>query len=363
MAERRRRIRSFEWSTAIIASISIAAGVAVYLRDGTDKVIAILTKDLELLVGMLPKMAAGCLIAAFVTRLLPREVVARWSAANPGSLGLLVAMTMGAVLPGGPLTIYPVAGAFLVLGADVGTAVAFITAWNLLGYNRALIWELPFFGPEFVGWRVLIALPLPILGGLLARFARAPDRPARGKRSMDLTHIISLVIGIILWMLVGTLAFVAAMRSKTLFREGAFEGGRDFIVLIPRVMVGVVGSGYIAAIMPQDLIATWIGPNSGVIGILIGTIIGAADAGRRGRRLRNRRRRTQERRRRAAGDRLFDRLVALYHPAAAQLGDPHDGAAFRVAARGGIIPIADIGRARSAAARQTITTSSREDGP
>jgi len=25
---------------------------------------------------MLPKMAAGCLIAAFVTRLLPREVVA-----------------------------------------------------------------------------------------------------------------------------------------------------------------------------------------------------------------------------------------------------------------------------------------------
>ena len=46
MAERRRRIRSFEWSTAIIASISIAAGVAVYLRDGTDKVIAILSNDL-----------------------------------------------------------------------------------------------------------------------------------------------------------------------------------------------------------------------------------------------------------------------------------------------------------------------------
>jgi uncharacterized membrane protein YraQ (UPF0718 family) len=88
-----------------------------------------------------------------------------------GLLGLLVAMMMGAVLPGGPLTIYPLAAAFLVLGADVGTAVAFITAWNLLGYNRALIWELPFFGPEFVGWRILIALPLPIIGGLLARIA------------------------------------------------------------------------------------------------------------------------------------------------------------------------------------------------
>jgi uncharacterized membrane protein YraQ (UPF0718 family) len=172
MAEpQRRRVRSFEWSTAIIASISIAAGIAVYLRDGSDKVIAILSKDLELLVGMLPKMAAGCLIAAFVTRLLPREVVARVVGAESGLMGLFVAMMMGAVLPGGPLTIYPLAGAFLVLGADVGTAVAFITAWNLLGYNRALIWELPFFGPEFVGWRVLIALPLPLVAGMLARLA------------------------------------------------------------------------------------------------------------------------------------------------------------------------------------------------
>jgi uncharacterized membrane protein YraQ (UPF0718 family) len=169
MAERRRRVRTFEWSTAVIAAVSVTAGAIVYFRDGTDKFLAILTGDLELFAGMLPKMLAGCLIAAFVTRLLPREVVARVVGGESGLLGILIAMAMGAVLPGGPLTIYPVAGAFLLLGADVGTAVAFITAWNLLGYNRALIWELPFFGAEFVGWRILIALPLPIIAGFLAR--------------------------------------------------------------------------------------------------------------------------------------------------------------------------------------------------
>jgi uncharacterized membrane protein YraQ (UPF0718 family) len=173
MAERR-RIRTFEWSTAVIAAISFAAGLTVYLRDGYDKFITILASDLWLFAAMLPKMAAGCLIAAFVTRLLPREVVARVVGGESGLTGLLVAMVMGAVLPGGPLTIYPVAGAFLLLGADVGTAVAFITAWNLLGYNRALIWELPFFGPEFVGWRIVMALPLPLLAGYTARLtARA----------------------------------------------------------------------------------------------------------------------------------------------------------------------------------------------
>ena len=96
---------------------------------------------------------------------------------------------------------------------------------------------------------------------------------------MDVTVIVGIVIAILLWVLVATLAFIAAMRSKALFREGALEGGRDFIVLIPRVMIGVVGSGYLAAVLPPDLIADWIGPNSGVIGILLATIIGAATPG------------------------------------------------------------------------------------
>jgi hypothetical protein len=91
--------------------------------------------------------------------------------------------------------------------------------------------------------------------------------------------IVTIVISILLWLLVAVLAFIAAMRSKALFREGALEGARDFVVLIPRVIVGVVGSGYIAAVLPQDLIGAWIGPNSGVVGVLIATLIGAITPG------------------------------------------------------------------------------------
>ena len=165
----RRRVSSFEWSTAIILGASLTAGSIVYVRDGGARALAILSNDLGIFVSMLPKMMAGCLVSAFVTRLLPREVVARLVGTESGWLGLLIATLMGAALPGGPITIYPVAGAFLVLGADAGTAIAFITAWNLLGYNRALIWEMPFFGVDFVLWRILVALPLPFLAGALAR--------------------------------------------------------------------------------------------------------------------------------------------------------------------------------------------------
>jgi uncharacterized membrane protein YraQ (UPF0718 family) len=96
---------------------------------------------------------------------------------------------------------------------------------------------------------------------------------------VDLITIISFVVGTLLWVLVASLALTAAVRSKALFREGAWEGSRDFVVLIPRVLIGVVGSGYIAAVMPQDLIATWIGPNSGLLGLTIAALCGAATPG------------------------------------------------------------------------------------
>ena len=92
---------------------------------------------------------------------------------------------------------------------------------------------------------------------------------------MDVTAIIGFAIGFILWGLVAALALTAAVRSKALCREGLWEGAHDFVILIPRVLIGVVGSGYIAAVMPQDLIVHYIGPNSGFAGITIATLVGA----------------------------------------------------------------------------------------
>jgi len=166
---KRRPRRAFDTSTAIIALAAFAAGATVYVRDGREHFLDILFGDVTLFGEMLPKVLAGCLIGAFVTLLLPREVVARWVGAESGFAGLLIAALFGWLLPGGPITIYPVAGAFLAMGADAGAVVAFITSWTLIGYTRALVWELPFFGPDFVIWRIAAAVPLPIIAGLLAR--------------------------------------------------------------------------------------------------------------------------------------------------------------------------------------------------
>jgi uncharacterized membrane protein YraQ (UPF0718 family) len=173
----RRRISTFDWSTGVIAVTAVAAGVAVYWREGQDRFLAILGSDVGLMVYMMPKVLAGCLIGALVALLLPREVVTRWIGAESGWLGFVIAFLAAVILPGNPLTIFPVAGALLIAGADVGAVVVFITTWAVIGYQRALVWELPFLGPDFTVWRIIVSLPLPFVAGFLARIAIR----ARGK--------------------------------------------------------------------------------------------------------------------------------------------------------------------------------------
>ena len=166
---KRRRRKAFDWSSATIAVAVVVSAAVVYRRDGQARFLEILFGDIGLFIDILPKVLAACLIAAFVAVLMPREVVLRWVGAESGLLGIVIAMLAGIVCPGGPITIFPIAAAFVAIGADTGAAIAFITSWTLLGYARILVWELPFFGGEFVFWRALVALPMPIIAGFLAR--------------------------------------------------------------------------------------------------------------------------------------------------------------------------------------------------
>jgi uncharacterized membrane protein YraQ (UPF0718 family) len=168
----------FDWAFGLVLALSVIGAAVVLSRDGTAAAKAILIEDLWLFATIVPKVAAGCLIGALVRLLVPREAIVRWVGEGSGFVGLVIASAAGAIFPGGPFTIFPLAAAFLLSGADRGAAVAFVTGWLLLGVSRALIWELPFMGSDFVGLRVALSLPLPVLAGWLARQA---DLRLRGR--------------------------------------------------------------------------------------------------------------------------------------------------------------------------------------
>jgi hypothetical protein len=89
----------------------------------------------------------------------------------------------------------------------------------------------------------------------------------------------ALIIDIILWASVAALGFLAWQRGRTVLVSSAREGAMDFIHIVPRIALGVIGSGYIAAIIPQEVITGWLGPDSGWSGVLAAVIAGAATPG------------------------------------------------------------------------------------
>ena len=158
------------WSTVVIAVLVAVSAALVWRRDGTSGVMEILTHDLSLFGGILPRVLAGCLLGAFIAEILPHEKVSRSLGPESGLKGLLIGTAFGAILPGGPFTAYPVASALLAVGADFGATIAMVVSWTLIGYGRAVAWEIPIMGTDFTLWRIIISLPLPVLAGALGRF-------------------------------------------------------------------------------------------------------------------------------------------------------------------------------------------------
>jgi hypothetical protein len=89
----------------------------------------------------------------------------------------------------------------------------------------------------------------------------------------------ALLIDIILWGSVAAVGFLALQRGRPVLIASLRDGTFDFITVVPRIALGVVGSGYIAAVIPQEIITGWLGPDSGWSGVLTAVIAGAATPG------------------------------------------------------------------------------------
>ena len=89
----------------------------------------------------------------------------------------------------------------------------------------------------------------------------------------------ALLIDVILWASVAALGFMAWQRGRPVLVTAAREGTMDFIHIVPRIALGVIGSGYIAAIIPAEFIIGALGPTSGWLGVATAVLAGAATPG------------------------------------------------------------------------------------
>ena len=75
------------------------------------------------------------------------------------------------------------------------------------------------------------------------------------------------------------MAFIAALRGRVLFNDGARAGVLEFIRLLPRIGAGVIGSGFIAEVLPKAWLRPGSARSSGLLGVVIATLGGALTPG------------------------------------------------------------------------------------
>ncbi len=79
---------------------------------------------------------------------------------------------------------------------------------------------------------------------------------------------------LILWALVGV-CFVIAWRHRDGRHIRGSRRGLDMLLVNgPRICVAILGAGFISQILPQDVVAAWLGESAGWRGIVIGCAVG-----------------------------------------------------------------------------------------
>lgn len=91
--------------------------------------------------------------------------------------------------------------------------------------------------------------------------------------------MISLILALVLWLLVAVMAFLAWRKGGGVLAKGLREGGLEFLYLVPRLAIGVIGSGFLAALVPEEWVRQWLGAESGILGLFIASLAGALTPG------------------------------------------------------------------------------------
>lgn len=168
----------FDKSVLVLAALATVSGLACWRIAGVDAVAESLVADGKTFLDLIPKMALAFILAALVTSLLPRAVVAKWLGEQSGAKGVALATGVGAVTPGGPMMSFPLVASLAKAGAGRGALIAYLTSWETLGFQRILVWEIPLLGFEYTAMRFIASIPLPFVAALIAE--RLPKDPPTG---------------------------------------------------------------------------------------------------------------------------------------------------------------------------------------
>lgn len=142
--------------------------LVVVRRRGRATMLDGLERAMEQFAHVLPQLTVAMLVAGFLARLIPGEVIGHLIGPEAGWRGLVIAAFAGPIVPAGPVLAFSIAALFERVGATPEALVAFITSWSLFTVHRMISYELPLLGASFLRLRLLSVGLVPIAAGMIA---------------------------------------------------------------------------------------------------------------------------------------------------------------------------------------------------
>jgi uncharacterized membrane protein YraQ (UPF0718 family) len=153
-------------SVLLIGGLVVALTVIALWQGGAARAFEGWERGAQIAWSVLPNLVLGFAAAGLIVVVVPPSLIGAAIGDESGMRGLLIATVAGILTPGGPFLQFPLVAALAKGGAAPGPLAAYLTAWSLIGLNRAIVWELPLLGSGFTIARWAISLALPILIGM-----------------------------------------------------------------------------------------------------------------------------------------------------------------------------------------------------
>jgi uncharacterized membrane protein YraQ (UPF0718 family) len=153
----------------ILAALT-ATALAIAAARGRELPLQAVFATGRMLRGVLPELALGFLLAGLFEVLMPARTLSTWLGSERGTRGIFVGWGVGLLLPGGPYLVFPIVASLFAKGAGAGALIALISAKTLVSPIRMLTYEAPLLGWPLTLARLLPALFLPPLLGIVGQW-------------------------------------------------------------------------------------------------------------------------------------------------------------------------------------------------
>ncbi|HET6282268.1 MAG TPA: permease [Polyangia bacterium] len=163
---RRKRVDASLW--ILLGLLIVAAGYA-FARDRHLPLDGLFATA-RLLRGVWIELLLGFLLAGLVDVLIPADALVRWLGSERPMRGIAVGWVVGLAIPGGPYLLFPIVANLFGKGVAAGPLIALVSAKTLISPIRMLTYEAPLLGWPLTLARLLPALAVPPLLGLVGQW-------------------------------------------------------------------------------------------------------------------------------------------------------------------------------------------------